>query len=342
MKKTFKAGFTLIELLVVISIIGMLAGLLLPAVQNAREMGRRTTCMNNQKNIALAFQMTPKGKMPTWRVEGDAVDGDGNKYVLGWAPQIFPYMEQMQVYEQVQNNGNRADVTIPSFQCPSSGSDIENGNNFVANCGGADGNPGLDANGKYTLDSYASNRADGMLLDGVAGGKSLTVDDVTDGTTNTLLISENLQAGSIWANREYGVGFCVGFPQEDIFAQYGTVQEDGNGNETLGVIAPLPINRARSMKTYADLMNANDNQSQQYAVWSNLTEEVANPWAYARMSSNHPGIVVAAMVDGSTRVVSEGVDIQTFVRAIAPNDKKSSFNKAGELDANGVLDLGKL
>jgi hypothetical protein len=60
------------------------------------------------------------------------------------------------------------------------------------------------------------------------------------------------------------------------------------------------------------------------------------------MSSNHPGVVVAAMVDGSTRVVSESVDIQTFVRAMAPNDKKSSFNKAGELDANGVLDLEKL
>lgn len=50
-----KQGFTLVELLVVISIIGMLMSLLLPAVQSARESGRRATCMNNQRNLGLAF-----------------------------------------------------------------------------------------------------------------------------------------------------------------------------------------------------------------------------------------------------------------------------------------------
>jgi prepilin-type N-terminal cleavage/methylation domain-containing protein len=91
-------GFTLVELLVVIAIIGILVALLLPAVQAAREAGRRASCNNNQKQLALSLhnfhdvnKVLPPGM----------IDDDGN--VLGWGTSILPFMEQQPLYNQIDN-----------------------------------------------------------------------------------------------------------------------------------------------------------------------------------------------------------------------------------------------
>jgi len=340
MKKTFR-GFTLIELLVVISIIGMLAGLLLPAVQNAREMGRRTTCMNNQKNIALAFSLAEqtKGKYPGWRTWCDVpgvstyassrAKDDGNSYMLlGWIPQIFPYMDQTQLYELVQtepqNLGSYGDVTIPSFQCPSAGGDYTGVNNFVANCGIPDCI--FDDNG-FVLDLGKNN---GMLTDVVNGGARLSINDVKDGTTNTLLISENIQAGQIWSAQEYLLGFC--YPTSGSYPSITNIDPSvlyPAGND-MSVSTPLKPNDGR------DYLDGSSFDTQ---TWSFADGEQPACWAWARMSSSHPGIVVAAMVDGSTRVVNDAVNWEVLARAMAPNDKscyvKGSFT-------GKVLDISQL
>jgi prepilin-type N-terminal cleavage/methylation domain-containing protein len=96
-----RAAFTLVELLVVITIIGILMSLLLPAVNAAREAGRRTQCQNNLRNLAQALLQheSAKGYLPTdgWGFAwtGDADRGTGIKQPGGWPYCILPYIDQV-------------------------------------------------------------------------------------------------------------------------------------------------------------------------------------------------------------------------------------------------------
>ncbi len=105
-------GFTLVELLVVIAIIGVLVGLLLPAVQAAREAGRRMQCQNNMKQFGLAMHnhMSAFNAFPPGNVN---YDENGNRFKTGgwqhgqnelgwhWLAMLFPYIEQPAMWERV-------------------------------------------------------------------------------------------------------------------------------------------------------------------------------------------------------------------------------------------------
>lgn len=110
-----RSGFTLVELLVVISIIGMLMALLLPAVQQAREAGRRNTCQSNMKQLALAVTnfAGAKGSYPGYveplLLASTAAGGSGSTstttgiYPVSWFVPILPYMERTDVYTLWRN-----------------------------------------------------------------------------------------------------------------------------------------------------------------------------------------------------------------------------------------------
>ncbi|MGO9115495.1 MAG: DUF1559 domain-containing protein [Thermoguttaceae bacterium] len=134
MRRFTSRGFTLVELLVVIAIIGILVGMLLPAVNSAREAGRRTQCQNNLKQIALAFRNheSTHGFLPTggwgfgWM--GDPNQGFSKNQPGGWAYDILPDIDQGNLWELGINLSGSAQqasaqtlwtTTISIYNCPS-------------------------------------------------------------------------------------------------------------------------------------------------------------------------------------------------------------------------------
>jgi prepilin-type N-terminal cleavage/methylation domain-containing protein/prepilin-type processing-associated H-X9-DG protein len=203
------AGFTLIELLVVIAIIGVLIGLLIPAVQMIRESAHRTTCSNNLKQIGLALHQyhDTNGYFPCSSV---AIPSNQS-----WVPYILPYIEQQPLFSQFNfflnwNDVNQTAIATPLkiFQCPSCPMQDRVDTTYVAPqpaCGDYGAVRGV-ANILITVGLIPPT---GDLRGAMLPTVHTQLTDISDGTSSTILVGEDAGRPQLWNNGQLVPGIYV-------------------------------------------------------------------------------------------------------------------------------------
>ena len=192
-------GFTLIELLVVIAIIGVLVGLLLPAIQKVREAANRIKCKNNLKQIGLALTSyhDRQNGYPPGYLTSVAADNSDLGPGWGWAAYLLSDLEQDNLQRQINFNLSVGSAAAPSptvrrtylkiFQCPAN---PNTATTFQATDGGG-GNWELAygsyvaCNGNDGVDDNTTPPHTGAFVRGTVGFR---IADVTDGLSNTFFV----------------------------------------------------------------------------------------------------------------------------------------------------------
>jgi len=319
-----RAGFTLVELLVVIAIIGTLVGLLLPAVQSAREAARRGQCSSNMKQMALGVlnyesvkqRFPASSHSPGFKT---VLSGSNSYDRWGFLPGVMPYMEQTEVYNDLitwvkadttnarpWSNGTYGGISAPtarymsSIICPS---EITK----------------KPSTGNVTYTSYHCNRGDipmnwdwserrGVFVRGDATGNAslppqdntTAISDIRDGTSKTVMLGE----------------VCIGANTADL--------RTGLGNSTTSYSAATPPANCLSLvgasgyttfetwafpgSRWADACSSYTQFYMSLAPNSARCGTNGETWATVPASSYHANGVTVAMCDGSTRFVAETVD----------------------------------
>jgi prepilin-type N-terminal cleavage/methylation domain-containing protein/prepilin-type processing-associated H-X9-DG protein len=321
MKTAIRKGFTLVELLVVIAILSTLMGLLLPAVQNAREAARRNSCSNNLSQLSKAV-IAYEGKtsaLPSWKNKfpNTAVSGT----YTSWTIPILPNIERTDIYQSLKSGSPPASgpLNVPYLeilQCPSSPVQANGpaSTSYAANIGSGQTLAPITT-------SNAQAKGDGALVDAIpvttvsgsyAGARtSLDVISTADGTATTLLLAEKCSA-LVTSQAPWGA----------IFADSSSFDwSAGNSYPVFGI--PGSSFSDTSMAYSGALVNPTS---------------AAAVGTYGLPSSTHSGGIMAVFCDGHVQFVKDGIASYTYAQLVTSNSRyEAGSYKTNSLRADAWL-----
>lgn len=308
-----RRGFTLIELLVVIAIIAILIALLLPAVQQAREAARRSQCKNNLKQLGLALHNyhDTVNCFPHNSVQyaTNSTGGCGPS----WFVRILPYLDQAPAFNKMDfttlsdwtkqygthvNEAVCIQLKVPSLRCPSSpcpdlvtASATGLKNVMVADYAGITGSYYQGGSTSVVTSpinnhsTYGSVVFNGIITHVGGNGRSVKMKDITDGTSNTIMVGEQ---SNYW------------------YDQNNTKKDVRSGNWSGGAWA---AGRPESTEWKLNVKSIRFPINYTGAAINGMHEGYVH---HTLLNSTHSGGVHVLMADGAVRFVSENINFATL------------------------------
>ncbi len=326
---SIRGAFTLIELLVVIGIIGVLVGLLLPAVQAAREAARRMQCSNNVKQIGLAmhnYESTFKMLPSAGSTGGDTAGTFASVTAFSVQARILPYLEQGGLSDQIDFGdpvlqfspfgfkNPAAKLVVPTYMCPSEPggplgqvfSDRVAGTSYTANTG-----TGISVAGQKEYYDPAFP-TDGLFW----FGSDMRFAGIMDGLSNTLLFAESKLGSDTTLS---GVAFT------DLPKSLNVAASLSAGRARIGT-APGGVS---PMFTEADIRGSMAWQGDRGFPWiwgqasstlvnsylppnSELPDAFSHNRGWYASRSYHVGGVTVGLADGSVQFISESIELNLW------------------------------
>jgi prepilin-type N-terminal cleavage/methylation domain-containing protein/prepilin-type processing-associated H-X9-DG protein len=289
-----RRAFTLVELLVVIAIIGILIALLLPAIQAAREAGRRSSCQNNMKQLGLALLTYANEHNETFPSAGQASPA------ASWSEWVLAQLEYNGLEKQYHYNVDWSDSSnapvvqtlVPVFICPSAPQAAKRFQ-LTGTVNAAPGDYGATTAVKAMFYQLAGLSAPAVLDGGLSISAPTPLSKITDGTAHTFLLVED-----------------AGMPQFWTKAGLQSISDSPTNSTSQGVVAGVVQNSA-----WADPLS--------HCPIDGFTADGLNGGTYVINVTNnhelwsfHPGGVDTVFCDGSVHFIAETTD-NTIIVALA-------------------------